>query len=181
MPKVSKVKVIMIGYETQKYSIHPFFIAWNSFKVHVKLLIGNIEIITCSKLQFFSLSTLLCLVFPLAPSRGQVLLSDASQYDFKVYLTRGMKNKLTPVIISIDFALAEGETEMQHLSNQPVIRINGDKHVTKSINIKNNCRLHNFCDDNLKGWIQNLFRKSKMLFFSQKSILKTRKGRTWKV
>ena len=74
-----------------------------------------------------------------------------------------MKDKLTPVIISIDFALAEGETEMQHLSNQPVIRINGDKHVTKSINIKNNCRLHNFCDDNLKGWFQNLFQKSKML------------------
>ena len=66
-----------------------------------------------------------------------------------------MKDKLTPVIISIDFALAEGETEMEHLSNQPVIRINGDKHVTKSINIKNNCRLHNFCDDNLKDWFQN--------------------------
>ena len=77
------------------------------------------------------------------------------QYDFKVYLTRDMKDKLTPVIISIDFALAEGETEMEHLSNQPVIRINGDKHVTKSINIKNNCRLHNFCDDNLKGWFQS--------------------------
>ena len=85
--------------------------------------------------------------------------TSAPEYELKVYLTRDMKDKLTPVIISIDFALAEGETEMEHLSNQPVIRINGDKHVTKSINIKNNCRLHNFCDDNLKGWFQSLIQK----------------------
>ena len=92
-------------------------------------------------------------------------LSSAPEYDYKVYLTRDMKDKLTPVIISIDFALAEGETEMEHLSNQPVIRINGDKHVTKSINIKNNCRLHNFCDDNLKGWFQSFIQHFSIAMF----------------
>jgi len=46
------------------------------------------------------------------------------------------------------------------LKNTPIIRINGDKHVIKSIPIKNNCAKESFCDDNFKVANPKLFLKN---------------------